>query len=50
MTIERNPITGAYQCSDIVAGRRVHRQYMGYTKREAMADFKAYCRQVAKES
>lgn len=40
MTIERN-YEGAYIVSDIVNGYRVARKYYGYSKREALAMFKA---------
>lgn len=40
MTIERNQ-HGAWVISDIIDGYRVHRQYYGYTKREAIAEFRA---------
>lgn len=39
MTAERN-YAGAWIVSDIVAGYLVTRSYYGYTKREAVADFK----------
>jgi hypothetical protein len=42
--IERNA-SGDYVVSDIVAGVRLHRQYFGYTKREAIRQFKAYAKQ-----
>lgn len=32
-------ITGTWECSAMVAGYRVARRYMGYTKREAVAMF-----------
>ena len=40
MTIERN-YEGAYIVSDIVNGYRVARKYYGYSKREALAMFRA---------
>jgi len=40
MTIERN-YEGAYVVSDIVGGYLVTRSYYGYTRREAIALFKA---------
>lgn len=40
MTIERN-YEGAYIVSDIVNGYRIARKYYGYSKREALAMFKA---------
>ena len=43
MTIERN-YEGAYIVSDIVNGYRVARKYYGYSKREALAMFKAEVR------
>jgi hypothetical protein len=43
MTIERT-FQGAYKISAIVNGYLVTRQYMGYTKREAIQRFKALSR------
>jgi len=40
MTVEKNQY-GAWVVSDIVGGVLVHRQYYGYTKREALAEFRA---------
>jgi hypothetical protein len=40
MTIERN-YQGAWVISDIIGGYRVARSYYGYTKREAVALFRA---------
>ena len=40
MTAEKNQY-GAWVVSDIVDGVLEHRQYYGYTKREAMAAFRA---------
>lgn len=33
---------GAWELSAIVNGYRVHQQYMGYTKREAEAEFRSW--------
>ena len=40
MTIEKNH-AGAWVISDIIGGNRVARSYYGYTKREAVALFRA---------
>ena len=40
MTIEKNK-EGAWVVSDIVNGYRVARKYYGYSKREALAMFRA---------
>jgi hypothetical protein len=40
MMIEKNN-AGAWVISDIIGGYRVARQYYGYTKREAVALFRA---------
>ena len=40
MTVEKNQY-GAWVVSDIVDGVLEHRQYYGYTKREALAEFRA---------
>lgn len=40
MTAEKNQY-GAWVVSDIIDGVLEHRQYYGYTKREAMAEFRA---------
>jgi hypothetical protein len=40
MTIERN-YQGAWVISEIIGGYRVARSYYGYTKREAVALFRA---------
>jgi len=45
MTIERN-YQGAWVISDIIGGYRVARSYYGYTKREAVALFRAYTKGV----
>lgn len=43
MTIERNPVSGAWRCSTVHDGYLVTMSYFGgYTKREAMAEFRAY--------
>ena len=39
MTIEKN-YEGAWVVSDIVDGYRVARRYYGFTKRQALADFR----------
>lgn len=39
MTIEKT-FQGAYRVSDIINGQYVSRQYFGYTKKEAIAEFK----------
>jgi hypothetical protein len=44
MTIERT-FQGAYKISDIINGYLVTRQYMGYTKREAIQAFKQDAKQ-----
>lgn len=45
MTIERT-FQGAYKISAIVNGYLVSRQYMGYTKREAIQAFKQEIKNV----
>lgn len=40
MNIERTT-QGAWRISDVVNGYRESRQYFGYTKREAIAEFRA---------
>lgn len=40
MTIELNQ-HGAWVISDVINGYLVHRQYYGYTRREAIAEFMA---------
>lgn len=47
MTTERT-FQGAWRISDIVADRYVTRQYFFYTKKEAIAKFKAECRELVK--
>ena len=44
MTIERT-FQGAYKISAIVNGYLVSKQYMGYTKREAIQAFKEFTKQ-----
>lgn len=44
MTIERT-FQGAYKISAIVNGYLVSKQYMGYTKREAVQAFKEFTKQ-----
>ena len=41
MIIEKVFPSGAYRVSDIIDNVRVSRLYMGYTKREALKQFKA---------
>lgn len=41
ITVERVFPSGAWRCSAIINGQYAHRQYMGYTKREAIAEFYA---------
>ena len=43
MTIERT-FQGAYRISAIVNGYLVTKQYMGYTKQEAIQAFKQECK------
>lgn len=40
MTIERT-YQGAYRITDIINGHYISRQYFFYTKKEAVAEFKA---------
>lgn len=40
MTITKSFPSGAWSISTIVNGYRFSRNYIGYTKREAIADFK----------
>lgn len=47
MTITKNQITGAYEISAIIGTRYLHRTYMGYTRREAVALFREYMREEA---
>lgn len=46
MIIERISFTGAWRCADIVSGRLVSRVYYGYTKKEALAEFRQHLRTV----
>lgn len=39
--------SGAWELSCIVGTRYLHQQYMGYTKREATAEFREWVRQEA---
>lgn len=41
MTVEKNPINGAWSISDVINGHLVSMQYFYYAKREAVAEFKA---------
>lgn len=45
MTVERT-IYGAWRVSAIVAGYRISRLFIGYTKRAAVREFKAEIRQA----
>lgn len=40
MTIEKT-MQGAYRITDIINGQYITRQYFFYTKKEAIAEFKA---------
>jgi hypothetical protein len=44
MTITKLTPNGAYEISDIIGGYRVARTYYGYTKREAVKQFKEMSR------
>lgn len=44
--ISRHPVTGAWLVSDIIGGQLIKQQYYGYTKREALTAFRAYCRNL----
>lgn len=46
MIIERITFTGAWRCTDIISGRLVSRVYYGYTKKEALAEFRQCLRTV----
>ena len=48
MTIERT-FQGAWRISAMHGDRLVAQQYFGYTKREAIAEFRAYLKTQAKE-
>lgn len=41
--------SGAYEISDIIGDTRIHRTYMGYTKRDALALFKQEFTQAQEE-
>lgn len=41
MTIEKNPVNGAWRISDVIDSQLVSMQYFWYTKRQAIAEFKA---------
>jgi hypothetical protein len=41
MIVERNPVSGAWNISEIVDGYLMRRSYLDYTKKEAVAAFKA---------
>ena len=41
MSIYKHAVNGAWVCSDIIHGHLITRTYYGYTKRQAMAMFKA---------
>ena len=41
VTTERDPIRGTWKCSAIVKGHLAQMTYYGYTKREAIALFRA---------
>ena len=40
LTIEKNPVTGAWVISAIIGGHRIQRTYIGYTRREAVELFR----------
>lgn len=39
ITVEKVFPSGAWRCSAIVEGQRVHQQFLGYTKTESLAMF-----------
>lgn len=50
MTISyRKTYQGAWELSTVEYGYRIHRQYMGYTKREATKLFKKQVKEIGKE-
>ena len=44
MTVEKNPINGAWSISDVIDNRLVSMQYFYYTKAEAIAEFNSEMR------
>lgn len=49
MTVARLFPSGAYEISAFVGDRLVTRRYFGYTRREAVAEFRAELREMKKE-
>ncbi len=45
MTIEKT-VNGYYKMSTMKNGYLVHQMYIGYTRKEAIAEFKAYLKTV----
>jgi len=41
MTVERHPVNGSYVISCMLSGYLFVRNYYGYTRREAIAQFRA---------
>lgn len=48
MTIERLFPSGAYAVSTVRGGRYFHRVYYGYTRKEALREFRAYVREATR--
>lgn len=46
--IEKIFPTGAYKCTAMYRDRLVQHRYMGYTKREAIAEFRDYLKGLAR--
>ena len=41
MTVEKNPVNGAWRVSDMIDNHLVSMQYFQYTRAEAIAEFEA---------
>lgn len=50
MTVERLFPSGAYLISAFVGDQLVTRRYFGYTRKEAIAEFRAELREMKKEA
>lgn len=49
MTVTRNPVNGSYEISGFCLGRLVTQTYYGFTRREAISEFRFHLSQLKAE-
>lgn len=50
MIVNRHPVNGSYEISDFYLGRLVTQTYYGFTRREAVSEFRFHIRQLKAEA